>query len=182
VSPTGTRFEHAHVLLRVQRSVELANRRHPTRARTEIVRGASSTDARLVDVFLRSILRADGAERAAMINAALRDAAARPELVHEDGVWRLTARADTGRPSDQLLVDAALAILDLMQLGGLARLGTCAAPACDRLRLDRSRNHSRVYCSVACANRAATTAYRARVARARSTASDPAGHAREEFL
>ena len=43
-----------------------------------------------------------------------------------------------------------------------SRLGVCADASCDGLVLDLSRNRSRRFCSVRCANRNAAAAYRAR--------------------
>ena len=42
------------------------------------------------------------------------------------------------------------------------RLGVCAAPACDRVFVDVSRNGNRRFCSEACQNRVKAAAHRAR--------------------
>ena len=42
------------------------------------------------------------------------------------------------------------------------RLGVCAAPRCDRVYVDTSRNTSRRFCSTACQNRVKAAAFRAR--------------------
>jgi len=42
------------------------------------------------------------------------------------------------------------------------RLGVCAAPACDRVFVDVSRNGTRRFCSTACQNRVKAAAHRAR--------------------
>jgi len=44
----------------------------------------------------------------------------------------------------------------------LDRLGVCAAPACDRVFVDVSRNGNRRFCSEACQNRVKAAAHRAR--------------------
>jgi predicted RNA-binding Zn ribbon-like protein len=41
------------------------------------------------------------------------------------------------------------------------RLGTCAAPRCDRVYVDVSRNATRRFCSTACQNRVKAAAFRA---------------------
>ncbi len=46
--------------------------------------------------------------------------------------------------------------------GQAGRLGVCAAPACDRVFVDVSRNGNRRFCSEACQNRVKAAAHRAR--------------------
>ncbi|PZS39469.1 MAG: hypothetical protein DLM62_08155 [Pseudonocardiales bacterium] len=46
--------------------------------------------------------------------------------------------------------------------GHAARLGTCAAPACERAFVDVSRNGSRRFCNTSCQNRVKAAAHRAR--------------------
>ena len=46
--------------------------------------------------------------------------------------------------------------------GQADRLGVCAAPACDRVFVDVSRNGNRRFCSEACQNRVKAAAHRAR--------------------
>jgi predicted RNA-binding Zn ribbon-like protein len=41
------------------------------------------------------------------------------------------------------------------------RLGVCAAPRCDRVYVDTSRNATRRFCSTACQNRVKAAAFRA---------------------
>jgi predicted RNA-binding Zn ribbon-like protein len=44
-----------------------------------------------------------------------------------------------------------------------ARLGVCAAPRCELVFVDISRNGSRRFCGTACQNRVKAAAYRARL-------------------
>jgi predicted RNA-binding Zn ribbon-like protein len=61
-----------------------------------------------------------------------------------------------------MLVETAMAMVDLIRLDELSRLALCADPDCDGVVLDLSRNRSRRFCSTACTNRAAAAAYRER--------------------
>ena len=68
--------------------------------------------------------------------------------------------------AEQIAVETAMAMADVIRADELSRLGTCADPTCDGLVIDLSRNRSRRFCSTACGNRVAVAAYRARKAEA----------------
>jgi predicted RNA-binding Zn ribbon-like protein len=55
---------------------------------------------------------------------------------------------------------AGLAIVIGSDMAG--RLGVCAAPACDRVYVDTSRNNKKRFCSTTCQNRVKAAAFRAR--------------------
>jgi len=61
-----------------------------------------------------------------------------------------------------VVVEVAMAMIDLIPADELSRLSVCADERCDGLVLDLSRNRSRRFCSTTCANRNAVAAYRAR--------------------
>jgi predicted RNA-binding Zn ribbon-like protein len=63
-----------------------------------------------------------------------------------------------------MAVEAAIAVIDVVRAGELARLRVCEAADCDDVVVDLSRNRSRRYCEGGCAARAHTAAYRARLA------------------
>ncbi|MFC4584772.1 CGNR zinc finger domain-containing protein [Sphaerisporangium corydalis] len=66
-------------------------------------------------------------------------------------------------PAELLAADCGVALAQLLVEGEWERLRTCAAPDCDRVFVDESRNRSRVYCdSRTCGNRMHVAAYRAR--------------------
>lgn len=116
---------------------------------------------------LRPKLRAwwtlDEADLVAAINATLADAHAVPQLVDHDGWgWHLHASPSSAALATRMAVEAAMAFVDLIRLRELDRLGTCAAPDCDDVVVDLSKNRSRRYCEGACGNRAAVAAYRRR--------------------
>ena len=59
--------------------------------------------------------------------------------------------------------ESAMGLLDLIRTDDLGRLKTCAAPDCEALLVDLSRNSSKRYCDTGnCGNRANVAAYRAR--------------------
>lgn len=115
---------------------------------------------------LRALLTADRDDAVTRINEILREQQALPQLVRHDHLdWHIHA-VDYGRPWHQrVLVETAMAMIDVVRLGEMSRLRTCAADDCDGIVLDLSRNRSRRYCSTTCSNREAQAAHRARQAR-----------------
>ena len=93
----------------------------------------------------------------------LREAGALPQLVrHGDMDWHLHAVEDDRPFATRIVVETAMAMIDVIRADELSRLGVCADDDCGGLVLDLSRNRSRRFCSTACGNRAAVAAYRAR--------------------
>jgi predicted RNA-binding Zn ribbon-like protein len=102
-------------------------------------------------------------EAVALVNELLRDANALPQLVRHDG-WEYhihATRADVPL-ADRMAVDVAMAFADLVRFGELARLRYCAAPDCGNVMIDLSKNRSRRFCSLTCANRVNVANYRSR--------------------
>lgn len=98
-----------------------------------------------------------------LVNAMLRDGRALPQLVdHDDYGWHIHA-TDTDAPfARRMQVEAAMAFVDVIRAGELARLRICAADDCDDVLVDLSRNRSKRYCEGGCGNRLAAAAYRSR--------------------
>ena len=98
-----------------------------------------------------------------LVNTLLRDASALPQLVKHDG-WDYHIHATSpGAPlADRIAVDAAMAIADVIRSGEFGRLRVCAADDCDDVVIDLSKNRSRRFCSLTCANRVNVAAYRSR--------------------
>lgn len=114
---------------------------------------------------LRALLTSDRDTAAALVNQMLLEAGALPQLVRHDGNdWHIHAVGADRRLADRILVETAMAMVDLVRADELSRLDVCADPDCEGLVLDLSRNRSRKFCSTACGNRAAVAAYRARQA------------------
>ncbi|MFJ9691889.1 CGNR zinc finger domain-containing protein [Kitasatospora sp. NPDC101183] len=105
--------------------------------------------------------RVDDAARA--LNALLLDSGARPQLDRAPGEpWQVHFHG----ADDSYAVgwSAGCATGLAMAIGGdyAGRLGVCAAPRCDRVYVDTSRNAGRQFCSTACQNRVKAAAFRAR--------------------
>ena len=112
---------------------------------------------------LRAMLLAPRDEMAAHVNRALAAAHLSPHLVrHGDMDWHLHAVEDERPFATRIVVETAMAMIDVIRADEMSRLGVCADDECGGLVLDLSRNRSRRFCSTACGNRAAVAAYRAR--------------------
>ena len=112
---------------------------------------------------LKALLLAERDAAAEMVNGMLAKAKALPQLQrHDQWDWHLHA-VDPDRPLDErVVVETAMAMVDVIRADEMSRLDRCAAGDCDDVVLDLSRNRSRRYCSTTCGNREAVAAYRAR--------------------
>jgi predicted RNA-binding Zn ribbon-like protein len=112
---------------------------------------------------LRSLFTSDRDAAAERVNAMLAEAGALPQLVrHEPFDWHLHAVAPDAPVAARVVVEAAMAMVDVIRQDEMSRLGVCADDECGAVVLDLSRNRSRRFCSTACGNRNAVAAYRAR--------------------
>lgn len=112
---------------------------------------------------LRELLLAGRDDAAVRVNQLLAEAQALPQLERHDGLdWHIHAVPRDAPLERRVIVEAAMAMVDVIRADELSRLSVCADDGCDGLVLDLSRNRSRRYCSTACANRNAVAAYRAR--------------------
>jgi predicted RNA-binding Zn ribbon-like protein len=112
---------------------------------------------------LRELLLAERDDAAVRVNELLAEAHALPQLERHDGLdWHIHAVPRDAPLERRVIVEAAMAMVDVIRADELSRLSVCADDGCDGLVLDLSRNRSRRYCSTACANRNAVAAYRAR--------------------
>lgn len=106
------------------------------------------------------------------VNAVLRETGALPQVVVHGSVgYHLHATRPEAPLADRMAVEAAMAMVDVLRQGELRRLHGCAAPGCDHLLVDLTKNRSRRFCSDTCANRTNVAAFRAR-----RTVSQGAGH------
>jgi len=102
-------------------------------------------------------------EAVALVNTLLRDASALPQLVKHDGwEYHIHATSPDAPLADRMAVDAAMAFADVIRADELARLRRCAALDCEDVLVDLSKNRSRRFCSLTCANRVNVAAYRSR--------------------
>lgn len=112
---------------------------------------------------LRELLTADRDTAVTLINAILAEQQAVPQLVRHDHLdWHIHAISENRPMHDRILVETAMAMVDLVRTDEMSRLQVCAAQDCNGIVLDLSRNRSRRYCSMTCGNREAQAAYRAR--------------------
>lgn len=120
-------------------------------------------EIRAVRPTLRRLLTSRRDEAVELINVILRDARALPQLVrHDDLDWHIHAVDPEAPLATRILVEAAMAMVDVVRSDELSRLMVCAASDCDRLLVDLSRNRSKRFCSDTCSNRMAVWAYRDR--------------------
>jgi len=114
---------------------------------------------------LRTMLLAPRDEMAAHVNDALAESRLTPALRRHDGVdWHLHAVADEHLFAERVLIETAMALIDVIRADEGSRLTVCEDDTCQAIALDLSRNRSKRYCSTTCANRNAVAAYRARLA------------------
>lgn len=112
---------------------------------------------------LRALLTSSRDDAVATVNTMLADAGAVPQLVrHGDLDWHIHAVGDEAPLATRIVVETAMAMIDLIRADELSRLAVCADDDCAGVVLDLSRNRSRKFCSTACGNRNAVAAYRAR--------------------
>jgi predicted RNA-binding Zn ribbon-like protein len=105
-----------------------------------------------------------GEDRAVeIVNDMLRRGRALPQLVkHDEWDYHLHTTPPEAPLATRMAVDAAMAFVDVIRVGELDRLFVCAAPDCDNVGVDLSRNRSKRFCDAGCGNRMAVAAYRAR--------------------
>jgi predicted RNA-binding Zn ribbon-like protein len=124
---------------------------------------AELQELRLLRAPLRELLLASRDGMAAGVNDALARATLTPRLTRHGGMdWHLHAVDDDRPLAERVLVETAMALVDVIRSDEASRISVCADDTCQSLALDLSRNRSKRYCSTTCANRNAVAAYRAR--------------------
>jgi predicted RNA-binding Zn ribbon-like protein len=102
-------------------------------------------------------------EAVEIVNALLREADARPQLVRHDGFdYHVHATSPHAPLADRMAVEAAMAFTEVIRLKALDRLRICAADDCVDVLVDLSKNSSRRFCDTVCGNRMNVAAYRRR--------------------
>lgn len=124
---------------------------------------AELAELRALRPVLRELMTADREHAAEMVNAMLAEVGAVPQLVrHDDWDWHIHAVPSDAPLSRRVVVETAMAVIDLVRSDELSRLSVCADSDCIDIVVDLTRNRSRRFCCTACANRNAVAAYRAR--------------------
>ncbi len=112
---------------------------------------------------IRSWWRLQEAALVEAVNEVLAEAGALPQLVDHDGFgWHIHAVPNDAPVATRMVVEAAMAMTDVIRSGELDRLKTCAAEDCDNVVVDLSRNRSKRFCEDGCGNRENVRAYRDR--------------------
>jgi predicted RNA-binding Zn ribbon-like protein len=102
-------------------------------------------------------------EAVEIVNGLLRGARALPQLLKHDGFdYHLHATPHDAPLADRMAVEAAMAMVDVIRMGELSRLRVCAGHDCNHVLVDLSKNRSRRFCGLTCANRVNVAAYRSR--------------------
>lgn len=117
---------------------------------------------------LRRLWSTDREGAVPLVNEMLADGRALPRLVtHGTCDWHIHATADDDPLATRVLVEAAMAFVDVIRSDEYDRVRVCAADDCDSVYIDYSRNGSKRYCDEGnCGNRMNVNAYRARKAKA----------------
>jgi predicted RNA-binding Zn ribbon-like protein len=106
----------------------------------------------------------DDAEAAVLVNDLVAGSPVTPRLTaHYGYAWHLHYFAPGASLAEHLAVDCGMALAHLVATGERERLSTCAAPDCENVLVDLSRNRSKRYCDArTCGNRLHVAAYRER--------------------
>lgn len=133
-----------------------------------IVRDDAELQAmRRIRARLRRLWELDRDGAVPHVNALLRDGHAQPQLVIHDGYdWHIHATPDDAPLATRVLVEAAMAFVDVIRADAYDRVRICGADDCDAVYVDFSKNGSKRYCDTGnCGNRMNVNAYRRRKAR-----------------
>jgi len=116
---------------------------------------------------LRALWAADRDGAVPLVNAMLRDGRALPQLViHDEFDWHIHATEPDAPLAMRMLVESAMAFVDVIRSDEWKRVRVCAADDCDSVYVDFSKNGSKLYCDTGnCGNRMNVNAYRRRKAR-----------------
>lgn len=129
---------------------------------------AAELDAiRRIRPRLRQLWALDRDSAVPLVNAMLHDSDAVPRLVRHDAYdWHIHATPDDAPLADRILIEAAMAFVDVIRADAYERIRVCSADDCGAVYVDFSRNGSKRYCDTGnCGNRMNVNAYRQRKAR-----------------
>ena len=125
--------------------------------------GRDLEEVRAIRIPLRALLQTTRDGAVPLVNDILAEQHALPQLIrHGDMDWHIHAATDDRPLAERILVETAMAMVDVIRADEMSRFSRCAMDDCDGVVFDLSRNRSRKYCTVTCTNRAAQAAFRAR--------------------
>lgn len=115
---------------------------------------------------LRQLWDVDREGAVPLVNAMLRDGQALPQLViHDTFDWHIHATESDAPLSTRMLVESAMAFVDVIRSDQWDRVRICEADDCESVYVDFSKNGSKRYCDTGnCGNRMNVIAYRRRKA------------------
>jgi len=115
---------------------------------------------------LRELWDVDREGAVPLVNAMLRDGQALPQLViHDTFDWHIHATESDAPLSTRMLVESAMAFVDVIRSDQWDRVRICDADDCRSVYVDFSKNGSKRYCDTGnCGNRMNVIAYRRRKA------------------
>ena len=115
---------------------------------------------------LRELWAVDRVGAVPIVNDMLADGQALPRLViHDEYDWHIHATSDDSPLATRMMVEAAMAFVDVIRADEYDRIRVCAADDCASVYIDYSKNGSKRYCDTGnCGNRMNVIAYRARKA------------------
>ncbi len=159
--------DHATALVNLYRDRGEAVTRHDLQ---ELVRNYGFSEdevdvadfAWLADDLREVFVHPSRATRVERLNALLDRYQPTPRIVQHDSQEPHFHYVTTGPPVDHVGSSFVMAIANAVVDQGAERFGWCAAPHCQKLFFDRSRNRSQRFCSRSCATRVHVRAYRAR--------------------
>jgi len=125
---------------------------------------AELADLRAWTARLRSVFEPQaGAERAALVNELLVESDCRPRLITHDGLpYHLHYKPLAGDLAARVKAFTAAGLAYLIAEGWGGRLGRCQREGCATAFVDTSRNGTRRFCSVRCANQVNVSNHRGR--------------------
>jgi predicted RNA-binding Zn ribbon-like protein len=133
-----------------------------------MTRDLAELDAvRAVRPRLHELWRCDRVGAVGLVNDMLRDGGALPQLVIHDGYdWHIHATGPDVPLGTRIMVEGAMAFVDVIRSDAYDRVRVCAADDCMSVYIDYSKNGSKRYCDTGnCGNRMNVNAYRRRRAR-----------------
>ncbi|GAA1988116.1 CGNR zinc finger domain-containing protein [Microbacterium pumilum] len=116
---------------------------------------------------LRELWDVDREGAVPLVNKMLSDGHALPQLSkHDHYDWHIHATSDDAPLATRILVEAAMAFVDVIRADEYDRVRVCSADDCESVYIDYSKNGSKRYCDTGnCGNRMNVNAYRRRQAR-----------------